>query len=125
MRGILPSTLLLLLAAALPVAAAPKSALLQACRDGNIAVAAKLLRERPGAYAWLDERGASGKTALMAAAERGHAKIAEALLYAGANCELQSPAQQTARQLAERNGHKEVVEMLVFHESTLPGAIVG
>ena len=60
----------------------------------------KLLLARPGIK--LDETSDEGDTALMAAAEHGHAEIAEMLLKAGANVSLTDKRGETATSLAQK-----------------------
>src|SRR6185295_902374 len=59
----------------------------------------KLLLAQPGIK--LDAINIDGDTALMAAAENGHAEIAEMLLKAGANVSITDKRGETATSLAQ------------------------
>ena len=60
----------------------------------------KLLLAQPGIK--LDETDVDGDTALMAAAEHGHAEIVEMLLKAGANVSITDKRGETATTLAQK-----------------------
>jgi hypothetical protein len=62
--------------------------------------AVKLLLARPGLK--IDATSPDGHTALMAAAEHGHAEIVEMLLKAGANVRITGQRGETAMALAQR-----------------------
>ena len=54
-----------------------------------------------------------GRTALHWAAEQGHLLVTQALLYAGAYVESQTPRKNTPLMLAALHGHEEVVSVLL------------
>ena len=58
-----------------------------------------------------------GQTALILAAECGHADIVELLLEAGAKVDLQANNGQTALAAAAENGHADIVEILLDHNA--------
>lgn len=60
-----------------------------------------------------DESELSGKTALMAAAERGHSGLVQALIKRGANVNLKHYSGQTALMFAARGGDKSTIEALI------------
>jgi len=53
-----------------------------------------------------------GRTALQAAAERGHLGVVEKLIVAGANINDRNMKNKTALQIAETHGHDEVAAAL-------------
>jgi hypothetical protein len=75
------------------------TALMWASYKGNKS-AVVLLLAQPGIK--LDVIDIDGKTALMAAAENGHAEIAEMLLKAGANVSITDEGGETATSLAQK-----------------------
>ncbi|MDF1562543.1 MAG: ankyrin repeat domain-containing protein [Deltaproteobacteria bacterium] len=84
-------------------------ALHETCREGHARVAALLLRH--GAN--IDARDPlASRTPLMSAAERGHREVVRVLLEHGADPALRDERGQTARDLARRHGHEEVVALL-------------
>lgn len=75
------------------------TALFWASHKGNKS-SVKLLMAKPGLK--LDETDPDGHTALMAAAEHGHAEIVEMLLKAGANVRITNKRGETAAALAQK-----------------------
>ncbi len=80
-----------------PTMASPRS-FGPATRETKDAV--KLLLAQPGIK--LDAINIDGDTALMAAAEHGHAEIVEMLLKAGANVSITDKRGETATSLAQK-----------------------
>jgi ankyrin repeat protein len=72
-------------------------------------VAAEIIRKS----AEVDKVGEHGETALIVAAEKGHVKIVEALLGAGANVNHRDEGGITPIKMAVQNDHKEVVKVLL------------
>ena len=68
----------------------------------------------------LSTRDESGQTALHHAAVGGHATAVDALLRAGAKADVQNAAGRTPRELAARNGHTSLVEMLTRRRAGVP-----
>ncbi len=66
-------------------------------------------------YGRQQSRISSRKTALHAAAWKGNAEAVEFLLQHGALANSEDGFGQTARQIAERNGHERVVQLLDSH----------
>lgn len=79
----------------------------QACGQGKLAVVNTLIAR--GAN--VDLVFAGGRTALMCASYQGHVEVVKALLAAGVNKSL-SHEGMTARDLAESQGHSQIVELL-------------
>ena len=109
----------LLTAQADPTATDPdggRTALMHAAATGNTAVVGDLLgriRDAGGARAWLNWADGDGWTALMMAAEQGHAGVVQGLLGAGAGVPLSNAHGLTALALAARSGHAGVVTLLL------------
>ncbi len=61
----------------------------------------------------LDEINEGGWTALMAAANNGHAEVAKVLLEAGAKRDIADKKGRTAWHKAKANGHDEIVKVLL------------
>lgn len=74
----------------------------------DVARARDLLNFRPE----LDERDASGATALMYAARNGCTELTQLLLAAGADRSLRTPKGSIARDIALRYGHSEIAALL-------------
>ncbi len=66
-----------------------------------------------------DSSDARGKTVLMFAADKGHAKIVELLLKKGARVNTQGPKRLTALMMASKNGHKGCVALLLAHGANI------
>jgi hypothetical protein len=82
----------------------------------DVARARDLLNFRPE----LDERDASGATALMYAARNGCVELTRLLVDAGADRSLLTPKGSNARDIALRHGHADVAALLE-DESAEPG----
>jgi ankyrin repeat protein len=68
----------------------------------------------------LDERDASGRTALLLASMKGHTQIVEVLIAAGAQLDLQDDIScRTALMLAAVQGHKQTAEALIVARALL------
>jgi cytohesin len=91
------------------------TALHYACRNGQEAVVQLLLDK--GAAVNVARKGwpLPGATPLHDAVQTGHKHIAAMLIAKGADINAKDNMQQTALLLAERKGHKEVVELLLKH----------
>ncbi len=79
----------------------------QACGQGKLDVVQTLLARGANVNMAFD----GGRTALMCAAYQGFTKIVEVLLEAGADPSMRHE-HATARDLAARQGHRDIVEML-------------
>jgi ankyrin repeat protein len=53
------------------------------------------------------------RTALIAAAERGHTEITNSLIAAGASLDVEDQFQRTALMYAAERGHTEIEELLI------------
>ncbi len=82
--------------------------LLDAARAGDSAQLGAYLR----AGAWVDTRDASGQTALMIAAEKGHLTVAQQLLAAGADKQLRDHQGNSALVLAQLHHSAAIVRLL-------------
>ncbi|KNC54656.1 ankyrin repeat domain-containing protein [Thecamonas trahens ATCC 50062] len=63
--------------------------------------------------AFLDRKDASGMTALMIAARRGHIEVVHTLLQAGASVNTTGPDGRSALHMAVESGHPAVIELLI------------
>jgi len=106
----LPLTLLLLLTAAGASAAFEPEWLRAVANDDT----STLLRLMP-AIDDLDRSTAKGKTALMSAARGGDARLAEALIRAGAEVKQENAAAGTALIYAAWSGDLTIIDLLVDH----------
>ena len=89
-------------------------AALRAAAAGGLMAPLEALLARPEEVA-VEAAGEYGRTALMLAAQGGHAAAVEALVKHGANVEAVNEGGDTALMLAKRNGHKAVVKVLKAH----------
>ncbi len=87
---------------------------------GDVNIVGEVLKSHPEAANWgrapFPFRSfAESVTALMVAAENGHAPVVRMLLQAGANGNAQQSRGWTALMYAAERGHKEVVDALLEH----------
>jgi hypothetical protein len=83
--------------------------LITAAKNGDTPLARRLMRNSPH----LDEPDGDGLTALMWAARKGHAKMVEILLAAGADPNARDQMRQTALHHAVAGKHRRVIPALV------------
>lgn len=86
-----------------------KGTFFSAVLHGDIKTVKKVLDNAP---ALVNTRDLGGDTALMYAAETGHLYMAEFLLHRGAQITLANAKGDTAKSLAEKNGHEDVVGLM-------------
>ncbi|HKS26489.1 MAG TPA: ankyrin repeat domain-containing protein [Pyrinomonadaceae bacterium] len=82
--------------------------LIEAAYEGNTVQVQSLIEEG----ADVNERDASGRTALMIAANRGHTYVVQLLLERGADANVTDNKGTTAMQAAESRGFQRIVSML-------------
>ena len=83
--------------------------LMRAAAVGHVGVVHELLEE---GRLDVNERGPRDSTALMFAAGGGHTDVVRALIKEGADVEAQEEGGWTALQLAEEDGHYDIVTLL-------------
>ncbi len=94
----------------LPISAGrEQEALFAGASGGDVAVLSLLIRAGTSILA---RQQATGRTALMLAAESGKAEAVELLLNAGSNRWVEDAQQHTALDLAEAGGHQRVLALL-------------
>src|SRR5687767_5576449 len=86
--------------------------MLEAARTGNVAEVTRLLKARPDLVAESDDRR---RTPLHWAVWEGHAKVANALLAAGADANARADLDLTPLWNAARRGRDDLVELLLAH----------
>jgi RsiW-degrading membrane proteinase PrsW (M82 family) len=91
------------------------TALVEACRSGDLKTARQLIDEG------VDVNGSSpeGKTPLMAASERGHLPVVQLLVTKGAEVNAKDDSGKTALALARENGREAVSILLLKNGGTL------
>ncbi len=96
-----------------------RSALMEAARTGDVAVARMLLHEG----ARVDHADGRGETALIRAARWGHTAFVRLLLDAGADPTLTNRAGETALHVAEQNKHADCARLLRAHPERETGLL--
>ena len=91
------------------------SSLYQATTDGDI----NQVRSHLDAGAYVDERGASGKTPLMASAETNNLKVMQSLIMNGADVNLKDDAGKSALWYAFQNDSSNAFKMLLENNAKL------
>lgn len=87
-----------------------RTALADACEDGDITKARRLLQEKPED---LDVADAAGNTPLQCASLNGHEDVVKLLLGAGCNIHCVNDRKDSPLLDAVENGHLEVVKLLL------------
>lgn len=85
------------------------SALMEACRQGNLEVVKYLVKK--GAN--INAKNKFGWTPLMIACELGHSEIVDFLLKNGARINEKNKVKETALLIACKNGHKDIIMKLI------------
>lgn len=88
-----------------------RTPIIWAAYKGHEDVAAELL-EYEDQIVDVNKQDVYGKTALMYAAQRGHALLAQKLIMHGADCTIKSNKGNTAADVADQKGHKEIADLL-------------
>jgi len=103
-------------------ASASWAPLLWAAKDNNLVVAEMLIDKGHDVNKQeaLSNKGLSGYAALHWAAHKGHLQMCELLLSRGANPVMNDKHNNTAQQLAEKKGEKEIVALLESYISGTP-----
>jgi len=103
-------------------ASASWAPLLWAAKDNNLVVAEMLIDKGHDVNKQesLANKGLSGYAALHWAAHKGHLQMCELLLSRGANPVMNDKHNNTAQQLAEKKGEKEIVTLLESYISGTP-----
>jgi ankyrin repeat protein len=87
-----------------------RTALADACEDGDIAKARRLLQEKPED---IDVADAAGNTPLQCASLNGHEDVVKTLIEAGCNVHCVNDRKDSPLLDAVENGHLEVVKLLL------------